>query len=248
MALQLALLGTWAVSDGARTRLTIACIALTAAASVLFACLSWVEHCRSLNPSTLLNLYLGATALLDIARLRTAFYALPGQALIWILLSAYVVKLGLLLLEVWEKRRLLLPEYANASPEETSGIYSRMNFWWLNPTFVSGFRKVLSVNDLPPLDDELRAASEATGLRAMWQGADKAKKNALFWVFLRHYKFAILTGVLPRLVYAALSLSQPYLVQRVLDFNDAKDDPNSQATIYSMIGAYAIVYVGLAVR
>lgn len=175
------------------------------------------------------------------------FYILPGDKIAWIFLSAYIIKVVLLVLEAWEKRHLLLPKYADASPEETSGIYSRMNFWWLNSTFVRGFKNVLSISDLPPLDEELREASEAAALRDKWQDADKSKKNALFWVFLRHYKLAILTGVLPRLVYAALSLSQPYLVQRVLDFNDSKDNPNSKATIYSMIGAYAIVYVGLAV-
>lgn len=220
---------------------------LTAAAFTLFAAVSWFEHFRSISPSTLLNLYLGTTLLLDLARLRSMFNIIGHDRLTWIFLSMYLIKVAQFVMEAWEKRRYLLPTFVNASPEEIGGIFNRMNFLWLNPTFIFGFKNVMSVRDLPCLDREIIAASEAFALRKRWASADKTKKNALFWVFFSHYKIAILKGVLPRLVYAALSLSQPYLVQCVLDFAGDDSTNNARETAYTLIGAYAIVYVGLAV-
>lgn len=246
-ALQIALVPLWTASEYPKTRLTIACNVLTAAGFALFAAVSWLEHFRAINPSTLLNLYLGTTLLLDLARLRSMFNIIGLDRLTWIFLSVYLVKVAQFVLEAWEKRRFLLPAFTTASPEETGGIFNRMNFFWLNPTFIFGFRNVMSVSDLPCLDREIAAASEALALRQRWAKSDKTKPNALFWVFFCHYRIAILKGVLPRLVYAALSLSQPYLVQCVLDFAGDDSTKNARETAYTLIGAYAIVYVGLAV-
>jgi hypothetical protein len=78
--------------------------------------------------------------------------------------------------------------------------------------------------------------------------ADKTKKHALLWTFLWHYKKTFLAGVLPRLSHAALLFSQPFLIPRVLDFVKGPKGPGSEATAYGLIGAYAIVYIGVAVR
>lgn len=65
--------------------------------------------------------------------------------------------------------------------------------------------------------------------------------------FLWHYKWAFLAGTLPRLAYTGFSYSQPFLVERVLDFVSEDRAPDSKSTAYGLIGAYAIVYVGLSV-
>lgn len=69
----------------------------------------------------------------------------------------------------------------------------------------------------------------------------------MFWIFLVHYKWTFLAGVLPRLAYSGFLFSQPFLVQRVLDFIDEARNPNTDSTAYGLIGAYAIVYIGIAV-
>jgi ATP-binding cassette subfamily C (CFTR/MRP) protein 1 len=78
--------------------------------------------------------------------------------------------------------------------------------------------------------------------------ADKSSEHALLWAFLMHYKWSILAGVLPRLAYTGFSFTQPFLVQRVLDFT-AEESTSTEAKniAYSLVGAYVIVYVGLSV-
>jgi hypothetical protein len=76
--------------------------------------------------------------------------------------------------------------------------------------------------------------------------AEKSNKNALLWTFLWHYKWRVLEGVLPRLAYTGFLFAQPFLLQRVLDFVSNRDVEKDE-TGYGLIGAYAVVYIGIAV-
>lgn len=78
--------------------------------------------------------------------------------------------------------------------------------------------------------------------------ADKSGKTALLWVFIRHYKWDLLAGVLPRLAYVGFTFAEPFLVKRVLDFTVEPDGPNTRNFGYGLIGAYALVHIGKAVR
>lgn len=158
----------WIVGDVPTTRLTVACIALTIAGSCLFWLASLLEHKRSVRPSTVLCVYLGISALLDLARVRTLFF-MPGTAVVArVNLAGYCTKVLLLCLEVTEKRHLLRPDWQHASPEEASGVLNRSLFVWLNTVFIKGFRTVLTVNVLTPLDSQLLSASNPLKLIITW--------------------------------------------------------------------------------
>ena len=75
--------------------------------------------------------------------------------------------------------------------------------------------------------------------------ADKSGKDALLLTYLLHYKWSILAGVIPRLCTTGFRFAQPFLVQRVLSFLDGPDESNNVG--YGLIGAYVVVYIGLAV-
>jgi ATP-binding cassette subfamily C (CFTR/MRP) protein 1 len=64
---------------------------------------------------------------------------------------------------------------------------------------------------------------------------------------LAHYKWSLGAGIIPRLAYSGFSFSQPFLVQRVLDFTAETRGPNSQNIAYALVAAYAIVYIGISV-
>lgn len=132
------------------------------------------------------------------------------------------------------------------SPEATSGVLNRALFIWLNNVFRRSFRTLLTVDILTPLDADLLAASEPSALEERWQRANKSSKYSLFWTFLVHYKWDFLAGVLLRLAYTGFSFTQPFLVERVLDFTDEPDDPNSNNVAYGLVAVYAIVYIGLS--
>lgn len=57
----------------------------------------------------------------------------------------------------------------------------------------------------------------------------------------------ILAGVLPRLANIGFSFSQPYLIQRVLEVAAEPNEPKRKEIGYSLVGAYALVYIGMSV-
>ncbi len=62
-----------------------------------------------------------------------------------------------------------------------------------------------------------------------------------------HYKWQILAAMPARLAYSAFTLSQPFLVQRVLDYTAAPPSESDKNTAYGLIAAYALAYIGIAV-
>jgi len=65
------------------------------------------------------------------------------------------LKLVVLGLEVVEKRGILLEGYRGSPPEMTSGVLNRRVFLWLVPLFRRGFKRVISFEDLFPVDESL---------------------------------------------------------------------------------------------
>jgi ATP-binding cassette, subfamily C (CFTR/MRP), member 1 len=121
------------------------------------------------RPSTLLCVYLGISTLLDVARARTLFFVPGSQTVARVFLVSLVIKVLIFTLEVTEKRRLLQGKWQGASPEDESGIINRALFLWLNKTFVRGFRTLLTVDMLTPLDSDLLSASKPLKLMKRWE-------------------------------------------------------------------------------
>lgn len=125
-----------------------------------------------MRPSLLLDLYLLSTLLFDIARTRTLWLRQGSDSnhLIAVLSSFGVgIKLVVLLLEFWQKRRILKFEYKDYPPEALAGTPSRAFFWWLNPLFVNGYSKSLRVEDLSVLDKKLDSRRLRDQLDGNWK-------------------------------------------------------------------------------
>ena len=56
----------------------------------------------------------------------------------------------------------------------------------------------------------------------------------------------ILVPVMPRIALIALTLCQPLLLKRLLQFLTSEDEPVRVG--YGLIGAYGVIYLGIAVR
>ncbi|KAJ3495648.1 hypothetical protein NLG97_g3239 [Lecanicillium saksenae] len=247
IVLQIALLALWAQPNAPKTMSTLAAVSVTLATSIFLLYVSYLEHTRSVRPSTLLTLYLGFSTLLDLARVRTLFYLESADKLAAIFLTGFCVKVVVFALELYEKRQMLRAQWKSESPEATSSTYSRALFIWLNSLMIKGFGTALTVDTLTPLDSDLLDASEPTTLLARWNKADQTKKHALLWTFMVHYKWQILAAMPARLAYMAFTLAQPFLVQRVLDYTASPPDGTDDNTGYGLIASYGLVYIGIAV-
>ena len=164
----------WYQSIAPTTRATIPTAAVSLAAFLGCLYLTHLEHQRSLRPSTTLCLFLGLTSLLDIARLRTLSFLPDNERVVSIFALSWVVKVVMLILESTEKRSLLKKGFEKSPIEETSGVFNRTLFWWLNPLLWKGSQITLTVDDLPALDEDLRAASNPQILLEKW---GKGKKS-----------------------------------------------------------------------
>jgi ATP-binding cassette subfamily C (CFTR/MRP) protein 1 len=152
---------------GSLQHYSIAAASLNVVAAFGFLALVTVTHTRTIRPSTLVTVYLIGAIISSISSdyiIRSKF----GVSLLsWLLTASVTSKALLLCLDQKDKDRILKlgVEY---SPEETSGILSRIVFWWLVPFFRKGYTTILNQEDLYPLADDLRTERLASLMNACW--------------------------------------------------------------------------------
>lgn len=77
---------------------------------------------------------------------------------------------------------------------------------------------------------------------------DKSQSGALLFTWLSAHSKMILAGVIPKLFQIALLFTQPLLVERAISFAATPNRAEFNNIGYGLIGAYALVYSGIAVR
>ncbi|KAH8693633.1 ATPase-like protein [Talaromyces proteolyticus] len=229
-------------------------MAVELVSSLSVAAVSFIEHSRSPRPSILLHVYLLVTILLDIAQVRTLWLAStsPDDIRVTGLVTAeVVVKACLLLVESRSKARWTRWDQKQHSPEETSGLFGLAAFVWIDSLFMSGFKKVLTINDLLPLDKSMATESLE---RALWDRIQTLKSNGqklgLLKALVQALKTPLLLPVVPRLAWIGFRFCQPFLIHTLLD---RLQEPNSDSSDhaknvgYSLIGATILIYSGIAI-
>lgn len=240
--------------------------------ALMLGVLSYFEHLRSVRTSFLLNVYLLFTIIFDTARSRT-FALVPELNEISILFTTRIgVKVFLAVFEAKGKGSLLLSGYTSYPPEATSGMYNRALFWWQNALLKKGFKNVLSIEDLFHLDKPLYAEYLQRIIKSAWDGGEsrtslqKARScrkssladitraivvhhssNSLLWVTLKQLKWSVLAVVPPRVCLMAFNFCQPFLINRAVSYAEETTSPQTLNIGYGLIGAYVLVYVGIAI-
>ena len=186
IALQLAILALWTPRSGTKASIPSSALSLIASLAILL--LSTLEHTRSIRPSFLLTIYLLSSLTFDIAQARTLFLrnhdsfpSNPNPTIPGIFVASIAVKLVLLALEARSKRAYLQQPYKTFPPEATSGVLNRSVFWWLNPLFVGGWRKILGLEDLYGIDRDLMAEGLLERMEGAWE---KCKSTVVPYAWL----------------------------------------------------------------
>ncbi|KAL3428844.1 hypothetical protein BDV09DRAFT_190632 [Aspergillus tetrazonus] len=181
--------------------------------------LSYIHHCRSIRPSTLLILFLSARSLLGIARVRTLWLIPRANRAAILFTAGFVATLLCAILESTGKTSSIVPARKTekaipATPEPFSGLWKRASFAWLSGTFRRGYVHVLSVDDLPQLDPVLDSEVVGERLEYIWAT----------------------TG---------FAFCQPFLINATVSWVGTPDAPADSGK--ALIGAFALVYIGQAV-
>ncbi|CEJ92394.1 hypothetical protein VHEMI08049 [[Torrubiella] hemipterigena] len=221
--------------------------ALTFVASLLAIVLSYSDHVRCRKPSLLLEAYLCLTLLFDIIQTRTAWRS-QLTTIAPLYTTATVVKAINLVLEAVPKSEFTGYD-ALPSPEETSGLFGRSTYFWINKLFYHGYRSPLRKEDLYPLDTSMTATVLHANLQLTTETKEDAKNSMapeplrnVWWTLLGPF----LLPVVPRLVLVALKLSQPLFIHTMLDYLALSKEARDKKYGYSLIGAAFFIYTGIA--
>ncbi|KAI0124180.1 P-loop containing nucleoside triphosphate hydrolase protein [Xylariales sp. AK1849] len=245
IGLQLALL-ILTSNPRVRTHITIASAALSLGSGLALALLSHLEHAKTIRPSFLINTYLLTTVLFDAARARTQWLIRTDDGVAGALTGSLVIKCIMLSLEAVEKRSLFLGLDRQFSVESTSGLISRSSFWWLNSLLLSGYKNVLTMDDLPAIHEKLSSEHLGDQLQTAWDKCNQSRKHALAMSSTWSLRWEVLAVSVPKFCFVALSISQTYLIQAAVKYVEEADSPDSN-TGYGLIAAFGLVYIGSAI-
>ncbi|KAH6659682.1 P-loop containing nucleoside triphosphate hydrolase protein [Truncatella angustata] len=246
-ACHLALLIIWATtpSSGAIKTAAITSYCLSFAAGIVGLALSYNEHSKSMKPSTTITTYMFISLILDVATLRTTWLITMPAAIRIVFTMEFVLKGLILVLEAKEKREWLVDNQNRHSPEETSGIFNRGVFWWVNSLLASGFRQLLRPSDLFELQEDMLAAVLCERFWSSWDQDTHNSKYKLIIVCTRTLVWPILSAIPARSILVVFTICQPLLLNRFLLYLQEADE--SLNIGYGLIAAYGLVYIGMAI-
>ncbi|RFU77117.1 abc transporter [Trichoderma arundinaceum] len=252
IALQLALLVLWSKNYWLANSISITAAIFTLVDAVALAALSHLEHQRSARPSTIILAYLIFSIAFDSIQCRT-LWLVRADAVAPVYTATLGIKTLAFLLELKEKRNILLPPWNQLSPEMTGSIINRSLFWWLNDLLIQGFRATLSGFSLYDTDAALksrRLLGKIQTARKMWSAPKLGfcRRNKLLFSLLDSIRGPLLLAVFPRLCWIGFKFAQPFLLNRVVSYitNEKGSDPQ-KSTGFALVGATALVYLGIAI-
>lgn len=150
--------------------------------SVAILALSFFEHNHSPSQSLLLNIYLLASSILDVASIRTAWIRAHQPPLAGVLTAAFAVRLCLLALE--ETPKTILSGEKVQSRETRAGFISRSLFWWLNGFLTLGYKSLLDVNHIGPIAPKFDSRDLRQKLEMVWDlGAHLFRRKIISCLF-----------------------------------------------------------------
>ncbi|KAJ5096778.1 hypothetical protein N7456_007499, partial [Penicillium angulare] len=250
-ALRLAILIITGIDSFELRPLSIATDTVCLLAAIVISALSFVEHSRSPRPSILLSSFLSLTTLFDIAQVRTLWLLANNPTeLIYVklLTAAIVCKAVLFVLESLQRRSWLRWDWKIHSPEETTGIYGLGSYFWLAPIFAQGYKKILDLSDLYPLDQKVAVETlQPSFARYAKNLCFNGDKNGLTKALARALLLPILLPVLPRIALLAFSLCQPFLIESILSWLEEPNNSLKTDKGYGLIGGTVLIYGGIAI-
>ncbi|KAM5360718.1 hypothetical protein ACJA88_014729 [Fusarium oxysporum] len=226
---------------------SLAAASLAFIAALLLIPLSWIEHSRAPRPSTAIAAYISVTLLFDVARTRTAWLLIPSGLnpnYAYLLTAATTLKAIMVFLESRQKEKWLGWDVKQHSPEETSGIWNLGVFFWLNTLFMKGYRVILTLESLYPLDKALTAETHQHLVERVHNNPYKGQKYGLARLLLRILLLQLLPPIIPRAALLAASICQPFLIHALLHYLQSEDQDQNHG--YGLIGATALTYGAIA--
>ncbi|KAF3061093.1 Multidrug resistance-associated protein 1 [Daldinia childiae] len=221
---------------------------LEVAAAIALCVLSLIEHRRSIQPSSIITLYLTVCIIRDVLEVSRKYQGQRSWLMQDPILAQITLEATLLATENLQKE--LTKEHSGQylSPEERSGVFGRIFFWWINPVLVEGYHNVLQNSTLPSVDTKLLSKPIRTvAIRAWEQRLRPESSMTLPNVLFVSLKRPFLLAIPPRLFLTLFRYSQPIIIRQSIQYVTRNKPSNQTWTAHSLITAAVVVYVGLAI-
>lgn len=144
--------------------------------------------------------------------------------------------------------------------EALSGFWNRIFYLWLNQTLYSGFRVILTVDNLDNLENIFSSEALAERFITAWHNGrlffidihihkltllvDNTAKHSLAKACLRATMGHVLAVVFPRICLSFFMFVQPFFLEAAVSAVELKANSNTK---YGLLGAAALIYLGVAV-
>ena len=224
-----ALVALWASPATTSTKTSVPSAVMTLIGSLALGLLSFVEHQKTIRPSLIIESYLGSSLVFDAVRVRTLWMQGYNDTVAAVFTVSFAAKAILLCVEALGKRRVLRAEYKGESAEAKSGLLAKLTFWWLNPLFLTGYSRSLSMTDMLPLDKHLTTAYLYRRMNKAWSHA-AGKKSSLLVVYLGRLKWHLRLSPSSRSHWLQF-LSTVFDLQSYLLLSTAKERQHSQCRV-----------------
>ncbi|PVH81323.1 P-loop containing nucleoside triphosphate hydrolase protein [Cadophora sp. DSE1049] len=241
----LLLLSTILAPEGSsRAYLENACLSF--AAACILCPLSFLEHVRSIRPSSLILLYLVTSFIGHAIQLSLLGYQQPDPGNLGAELTQISVELALLVSESRAKTSIMKSQYQHLSTEEMSSIITRTFFGWINPVLMKGHGKILDHTDLPRVDSNLSSESLRRKIMLSWDRRAKPESiRTLPLVLLHCLSKPFTAAILPRMFLIVFRYSQTVLISLTIRF--VKSPNTDREDGYLLVLVALFVYAGLAI-
>lgn len=174
-----ATLGLWIKTPSQRTAATLPAASLAVAAALFIAIVILHSHFHSVQSTALTSIYLSVTVLLDATKARSYFTRDETDltAFASLAIASASVKLIIIALEELSKRKLMTDETLRTSKgrEAFCGFWNRSLFLWLNKILFLGFRRIVSIDDLPDLSYEFSSKTLWKEFAPVWAKSTLSK-------------------------------------------------------------------------
>ncbi|KAH8591587.1 P-loop containing nucleoside triphosphate hydrolase protein [Bisporella sp. PMI_857] len=255
-AVELAALVLCLTSTPRPDRFPIATNVVCFAAALAVCQLSFLEHGRSVKPSTLLILYLLASIICEGVLLLSFFLAHGISATASVFVAAFGLKFLFLILESISKRSYLRAPYRELPIEQTASDLNRAFLFWINDLISLGNSKLLVYSDLPGLNDSLKSRDIRARMEGVWDKATKPESTegskgggALLWALFEFFKRSLFLNAIPRLMMIFFRYAQPILINSTIKYvtKPVTDIGGKNITGLRLAFAAFVIYVGSAV-
>jgi ATP-binding cassette, subfamily C (CFTR/MRP), member 1 len=146
------------------------------ASSAVLCLLSFFEHGRSVAPSTVATVYLAGRLFADVIEVGLLYVAENLCVISPLAISVSAANLILFILEARDKTTILREPYRDLAPEERSGFFGNVFFWWVNNAIAFSYSKVLLPEDLPPLASSIDAMVLRESMQRIWDERSKQSR------------------------------------------------------------------------